>query len=69
MERNKAKDLRTIKALSRLFTDKQITILRKLINAESLTKQENEIYSRTLKPKINAIIDIYDISVSIRDKI
>ena len=42
MERNKAKDLRTIKALSRLFTDKQITILRKLINAESLTKQENE---------------------------
>ena len=69
MERNKAKDLRTIKALSRLFTDKQITILRKLINAESLTKQENEIYSRTLKPKINAIIDIYDVSVSIRDKI
>lgn len=69
MERNKAKDLRIIKALSNLFTDKQINILKKLMNAENLTKQENEIYSRTLKPKINAIIDLNDIAISIRDKI
>lgn len=69
MERNKAKDVRTIRALSILFTDKQINILKKLMNAEKLTKQESEIYSRTLKPKVNAIIDFNDIALSIRDKI
>lgn len=69
MEINKIKKLRQIKAFSVLFTEKQITILKKMMNAEKLNKQENEVYSRTLKPKINAIIDLYETAVSIRDKV
>ena len=69
MGTNKAKELREIKAFLVLFTEKQITILKKMINAEKLNKQENEIYSRTLKPKINAIIDLNETSLSIRDKV
>ena len=69
MEIDKIKKIRQIKAFSLLFTEKQMVILKKMINTEKLNKQENEVYSRILKPKINAIIDLYEIALLIRDKV
>lgn len=56
------------RAARRLFTARQIQILDKILNMESLTGTEGEMYSRTLKPRINAIIDFYPTAILLRDK-
>jgi hypothetical protein len=60
--------LRTERALSVLFHPKEILIINKLMNLEQLTKIENERYSRVIKPKLNAVIDLYELAIVTRSK-
>lgn len=66
---NKLKNMRIWLALNQLFSKKQIKILNKMNNFEELTKTENECYSRIIKPRLNAVIDLYEFSLLLRDKI
>jgi hypothetical protein len=56
------------RALAVLFTTKQINILKKVLALEKLTVVENVSYSRAVKPKLNAIIDLYEIAIAGRSK-
>lgn len=56
------------KALKLLFKPKQIEIIRKVMKLQKLSKRENEVYSRTIKPKMNAIIDFYETAIVVRSK-
>lgn len=56
------------RAARRLFTERQMQIMSKVLNMEDLTTTEGEVYSRTLKPRINAIIDFYSTAVLLRDR-
>ncbi|MFH1228995.1 MAG: hypothetical protein V1678_01050 [Candidatus Aenigmatarchaeota archaeon] len=60
--------LRTAKAERRLFTEKELRIIRKILDVLPLSPLEANRYSRTIKPKVNAIIDLYDIAVLVRSK-
>jgi len=42
-------------AASELFTDKQKTIIKKVLQNETMTKTEKEYYSRVIKPRLKAI--------------
>ena len=66
---DKVKKIRLWRALNQLFSKKQISILDKIIKFEELSKTERECYSRVIKPRLNAIIDLYDFSLLFRDKI
>ena len=66
---SKVKNIRTWIALNQLFSKKQIKILKKMNDFEELSKTEKECYSRILKPRLNAIIDLYEFSLLYRDKI
>lgn len=66
---DKVKKIRFWRALNQLFSKKQISILNKIIKFEDLSKTERECYSRIIKPRLNAIIDLYDFSLLFRDKI
>ena len=66
---NKVKKIRLWRALNQLFSKKQISILDKITKFEELSKTERECYSRVIKPRLNAIIDLYDFSLLFRDKI
>lgn len=63
------KNIRTKRAMHNIFSDKQIKIIQKMIRFEELTKTENEYYSRVIKPKMNAIIDLQDLAFALRDKL
>jgi Txe/YoeB family toxin of Txe-Axe toxin-antitoxin module len=63
------KRIRQLRALNRLFSSNQIEILLKISRFEKLSKTQNEYYSRIIKPKINAIIDMYEFALLFRDKI
>lgn len=60
--------LRVRKAANSLFTKKQMEIINKILALEKLNRIESEAYSRTIKPRINAIIDFYDIAIIARNK-
>ena len=62
------KDVRLEKALSTLFTQRQLEIIQKVMKMDRLSKNENETYSRTIKPKLNAIIDAYETALTVRSK-
>lgn len=44
-----------LESLSELFTDKQRSIMIKILNRESLTKSEKEYYSRVIKRRLKAL--------------
>jgi len=50
-------EMKTRHQLSRLFSRKQREILLKKLNHEQLTKTEKEYFSRTVKPKLEAILN------------
>jgi hypothetical protein len=50
-------------------TEGQRKIIEKVITMQNLSKSENEIYSRRIKPKINAIIDFYQTALVVRSKV
>lgn len=60
--------LREERALIVLFSSKQIEVIRKVLNLGKLSKVENEVYSRTVRPKLNAIIDICQLAIVTRSK-
>jgi len=60
--------LRTQKAANILFTKKQMDIIAKVMALEKLDRREGEIYSRTVKPRLDAIIDFYYIAITAREK-
>jgi hypothetical protein len=60
--------LRLTKAESRLFTGKELKIIKKMLDMEPLTAREANRYSRTIKPKINAVIDFYNTALLVRNK-
>ena len=66
---NKVKKMRIWLALNQLFSKNQIKILKKINDFEVLSKTEKEYYSRIIKPRLNAIIDLYEFSLLLRDKI
>ncbi len=43
-------------------------IISKILAIEKLNARENEVYSRVIKPRLNAIIDFYDIAIMARNK-
>ncbi|HEY9680123.1 MAG TPA: hypothetical protein V6C86_00850 [Oculatellaceae cyanobacterium] len=55
------------KAIALLFTDKQTTLLYKLLDKKPVTKTEKEYFSRTLKPRLKAICnkDLQDLATMI----
>ncbi len=69
VELEKIKFIRINRGLSLLFSKKQNLIINKIINFEQLNKTESEVYSRVVKPKLNGIIDLYDLAKVLRDKI
>jgi hypothetical protein len=60
--------LRLAKAEKWLFTAKELRIIKKLLDVQPLDKLEANRYYRTIKPKINAIIDFYSIALIVRSK-
>ncbi len=60
--------LRLAKAEKWLFTNKELRIIKKILDVQPLDKLEANRYSRTIKPKINAIIDFYSIALVARNK-
>ena len=60
--------LRLDKAMMILFKKRQIEIINKVIGLKKLNKTETEYFSRTIKPRINAIIDFYQTAIMVRDK-
>lgn len=55
-------------ALSLLFTEHQIMILAKKLAGKELSKTEREKWSRDLKKRWNAIVDLHDLALLVRDK-
>jgi len=62
------KEFRQEKALAMLFTPRQRKIIEEIITMQKLSKVDNEVYSRTIKPRLNAIIDVYEIAIIARAK-
>lgn len=62
------KSVRERKALGALFKPRQLEIIDKILRMEKLSKIENEVYSRKIKKKLNAIIDVYNIAIVTRSK-
>ena len=62
------KDIRDERALNVLFAPNQIAIIKKILTVEKLTKIESEVYSRIIKPKLNAIIDAHEVAIIARTK-
>jgi Na+/serine symporter len=60
--------VRRERALSMFFTQNQVAIIKKIINMERLTALENATYSRRIKPRLNAVIDLYDMAITARSK-
>lgn len=60
--------LRLTKAEKWLFTNKELRIIKKILDVQPLDKLEANRYYRTIKPKINAIIDFYSIALVARNK-
>lgn len=60
--------LRLAKAERWLFTVKELRIIKKILDIELLNTLETNRYSRTIKPKLNAIIDFYNIAILARSK-
>ena len=50
-------ELKTQSQLSKLFSEKQKEIIMKKLMGEKLTKTEREYFSRTIKPKLEAILN------------
>lgn len=64
----KIENLRLTKAERQLFKAKQLKIIQKILDMEPLTSLEANRYSRKIKPKLNAIIDFYNIAILARNK-
>ncbi len=64
-----AKIVREERALSRLFTQKQVAIIKKILALEQLSNSENVVYSKTIKPRLNAIIDLQSTALAARYKL
>jgi hypothetical protein len=62
------KSVRERRALGALFKPRQLEIIDKILRMEKLSKIENEVYSRKIKKKLNAIIDVYNIAIVTRSK-
>jgi len=62
------KTIRQEKALGIIFKQRQREIVKKVLQMETLTTIENQVYSRKIKPRLNAIIDIYEIAIIARSK-
>lgn len=60
--------LRIEKAKSILFTHHQRKVIEKVINLEHLNSRESQLFSRRIKPKINAVIDYYSIAIVVRSR-
>jgi len=60
--------LRIAKAEKWLFTNRELNIIKKILDVQPLDKLEANRYSRTIKPKINAIIDFYNTALLVRSK-